>query len=311
MKQTEKLILVIFVLTCILFGIYAGGGYLTRDKEGPVITMKEETIKASIEDSDKKLLEGVVAKDKRDGDVSDSLIIESIQMKEENQCTIVCAAFDQSNNVSKASRTVIFEDYTPIHFSISKPLCFPIGSTEEILQSITASDCMDGNITSKIKLTSQDEDSDYNGAGVFDYQVEVTNSIGDTAVLPISVEFYTDSYEERLFRPNLYLKKYLIYLKKGSEFEPKAYLDSVGIGNTLYAFQENVSSEESETVSASEENEMKVNEDGEQITGIISYDTVKYQSNVETDKEGTYTVEYSCTTKAGYTGTTQMIVVVE
>ena len=96
MKQTEKLILVIFVLTCILFGIYAGGGYLTRDKEGPVITMKEETIKASIEDSDKKLLEGVVAKDKRDGDVSDSLIIESIQMKEENQCTIVCAAFDES-----------------------------------------------------------------------------------------------------------------------------------------------------------------------------------------------------------------------
>lgn len=37
MKQTEKLILVIFVLTCILFGIYAGGGYLIRDKEGPVI----------------------------------------------------------------------------------------------------------------------------------------------------------------------------------------------------------------------------------------------------------------------------------
>lgn len=311
MRQTEKLILAIFVVTCVAFGIYAGGGYLAKDKEGPVITMKEDTISASIEDSDKKLLEGIQATDKRDGDVSSSLIIESMQMKEENQCTIVCAAFDKTNNVSKATRTVIFEDYTPIHFSISKPLCFPVGSSQEILQSITASDCIDGNLTSKIKLTSKDEELDDNRAGVFDYQVEVTNSIGDTATLPISVEFYTDSYEERLFRPNLYLKKYLVYLKKGSEFKPKEYLDLVGIGNTLYAFQENISSEESETIVASEEAEPKTNEDGEQITGIISYDSVKYQSNVKTDKEGCYTVEYSCTTKAGYTGTTQMIVVVE
>ena len=311
MRQTEKLILAIFIVTCVVFCIYAGGGYLTKDKEGPVITMKEDTIQASIEDSDKKLLEGIQATDKRDGDVSSSLIIESMQMKEENQCTIVCAAFDKTNNVSQATRTVIFEDYTPIHFSISKPLCFPVGSSQEILQSITASDCIDGNLTSKIKLTSKDEELDDNRAGVFDYQVEVTNSIGDTATLPISVEFYTDSYEERLFRPNLYLKKYLVYLKKGSEFKPKEYLDLVGIGNTLYAFQENISSEESETIVASEEAEPKTNEDGEQITGIISYDSVKYQSNVKTDKAGCYTVEYSCTTKAGYTGTTQMIVVVE
>ena len=51
--------------------------------------------------------------------------------------------------------------------------------------------------------------------------------------------------------------------------------------------------------------------DGQQITGVISYDSVNSQSNVNTSKTGVYTVEYSCTTKDGYTGATQMTVVVE
>lgn len=311
MKRIKGLITVIFVITCVIFGIYTGSSYLSKDTEGPVITMKKDTIKASIEDSDQTLLKGIKAEDKKDGDVSDSLIIESMQMGEDGKCTIICAAFDKSNNVSKASRTVEFEDYTPIHFGITQPLRFPVGSSGQILKCITASDCIDGDITNRVKLTQKDEDSEYNGAGVYDYQIEAVNSLGDQAVLPISVEFYTDSYEERLFHPNLYLKKYLVYLPEGSKFDPKSYLDSVGIGNERYAFDENITSEESETDVPEGSQIPATSQDGQQITGVISYDAVSYQSNVKTSKAGTYTVEYSCTTKKGYTGTTQMTVVVE
>ena len=312
MKRLNQLIILIFVVTCVIFGAYMIKSYASRDIEGPEITMKDDTIKASIKDSDKKLLKGIKATDKKDGDVSDSLIIESTQMNEDKNFTIVCAAFDKSNNVSKASRTVIFEDYTPIHFNISKPLRFPVGAFDQILQNITASDCLDGDITNRIKISSKDDDSDYKGAGIYDYKIEATNSMGDTAVLPVSVEFYTDSYEERLFHPNLYLKKYLVYLSKGADFNPRDYLDSVGIGNELYAFDENITSEDSETpltdeMSAAE----RTTADGQQITGVISYDSVNSQSNVNTSKTGVYTVEYSCTTKDGYTGATQMTVVVE
>lgn len=310
MKRINKLITGVFVVTCVAFGAYTGSSYMSRDTEGPVITMKKDTIKASIEDSDQTLLKGVKAKDKKDGDVSDSLIIESMQIEDDGNCTIVCAAFDKSNNVSKASRTVKFEDYRPIHFNITQPLRFPAGASNQILKYITASDCIDGDITNRVKLTQKDEDADYTGAGVYDYLIEASNSLGDQAVLPISVEFYTDSYEERLFRPNLYLKNYLVYLSKGSSFDPKGYLDSVGIGNDLYAFDENITSEESETA-VPEGDEVQTTQGDKQITGVISYDAVSYQSNVKTDKTGTYTVEYSCTTKKGYTGTTQMIVVVE
>lgn len=309
MKRLNKLIILIFIGTCVLFGGYMIKNYTARDTEGPEITMKNDTIKASIKDSDAKLLKGIKAVDKKDGDVSDSLLIESIKMNEDKNCTIVCAAFDKSNNVSKASRTVVFEDYTPIHFSITKPLRFPVGSFNQILQNITASDCIDGDITNRIKISSDDEESDYKGAGVYDYKIEAENSLGDTAVLPVSVEFYTDSYEERLFHPNLYLKKYLVYLSKGAEFNPRDYLDSVGIGNELYAFDENITDEDSET--ATEDAVQKTSADGQQITGAISYDAVSSQSNVNTAEAGIYTVEYSCTTKDGYTGATQMTVVVE
>ena len=311
MKKTDKLIIAVFIVTCVIFGIYTGSNYLEKDTEGPVITMKDETIEASIKDSDRTLLRGVTAKDKKDGDVSDSLIIESMQMEKDGNCTIVCAAFDKSNNVSKASRTVRFTDYTPIHFNITSPLRFSVGGSGQILKCVTASDCIDGDITNRIKLTEKDEDAEYSGAGVYDYQLEVTNSLGDQATIPISVEFYTDSYEERLFHPNLYLKKYLVYLSQGSDFDPKSYLDSVGIGNELYAFDENITSEESETAVTTEDQMQQTAGNGQQITGVISYDAVSYQSNVNTAEAGTYTVEYSCTTKKGYTGTTQMIVVVE
>lgn len=304
MNKIQRLIVVVFVISIIVFGIFTGRKLLGKDTEGPVITCKENTITASIEDSDNTLLKGVKAEDEKDGDVSDSLIIESIQMAEDGKCTVNYAAFDKANNVSKASRSVEYTDYRPPHFVVNKPLRFVLGNKNKILESISADDCIDGDITNRIKLSSTDEESEYTGAGIYNYELEVTNSIGDTAVLPISVEFYADSYEERLYHPNIYLKKYVVYLEKGSKFEPKDYLDSVEIGSDIYVFSENIGADSGETENA-------FTSDGRQITGSISYDSVKYRSGVKTDEPGNYTVEYSCTTKDGYTGATQMTVVVE
>lgn len=309
MKNIRRLILVVFVVTLIAFGVYTGGSYIKKDTEGPVITCDKDVITASIEDTDQTLLKGVKAVDGKDGDVSDSLIIESMQMTENQECSVVYAAFDSFNNVSKASRTVKFEDYRPIHFSFSKPLRVVLGANEEILKRVSANDCIDGDITNRIKVVNKMEDSDYKGAGIYEYELQASNSIGDTAVLPVSVEFYADSYEERLFHPNIYLSKYVVYIKKDSSFSPKDYLDSVGIGSDLYVFDENIGSDES--MEKIDSPAQETNKNGQKISGVISYDSVKYQSNVKTSEPGIYTVEYSCTTKDKYTGTTQMIVVVE
>lgn len=309
MNKIQKLIIILFILTLILFGGFEGRKYLSRDTEGPEISCKEDTVTASIAAADKDLLKGVSAVDAKDGDVSDSLIIESIQIVEGNECTVNYAAFDHSNNVSKYSRTLVYEDYRSPHFTVSRPLRFVLGNKNEILKAVGANDCIEGNITNRVKLVSKDEESEYTGAGIYNYELQVTNSIGDTAILPISVEFYADSYEERLFHPTIYLTAYVTYLKKDSEFEPRDYLDSVEIGNALYVFDENIGTETE--VGGDEESSVQLTDDGRQIAGSISYEDVKYQSNVKTREPGVYTVEYSCTTKDGYLGTTQMIVVVE
>ena len=57
-------------------------------------------------------------------------------------------------------------------------------------------------------------------AGVYDCTVSVTNSIGDTTSLPIQVEIYEDSYEERSLRPSIELTENLVYLKQGKALIP-------------------------------------------------------------------------------------------
>lgn len=312
MKKIRRLIFLIFLVTSVAFVLFMGGRFFSKDTKGPEITMKKEKITASIEDTDQALLKGIQAHDKKDGDVSKSLIIESLKMNQDRTCTLVCAAFDKSNNVSKATRTVEFEDYSPTHFSITRPLRFPLGSESQVLKSITATDCVDGDITNRIKLTRKNDDSDYSGAGIYEYKASVTNNMGDTQTLPISVEFYADSYEERLFHPNIYLSQYVLYLEQGNSFQPMDYLDSVEIGDKLYVFDENISAEETmEDLSVSQGETPSLTQDGKTISGVISYDAVKYQSNVKTEEPGIYTVEYSCTTKDKYTGAVQMTVVVE
>lgn len=296
MKNLRKLIFFVFILTLAVFGVYVTGSYLGKDTKAPVIKFDKDTITASIEDSGTSLLKGVSARDDKDGDVTDSLIVESMQKLEGNLCEVVYVAFDSSDNIGTASRTVDFEDYRSIHFRITAPMRFTIASSNEILNNITADDCIDGDLTNRIKLVNKSENSDYVGAGIYDYEFQVTNSIGDTAVLPVSVEFYTDSYEERLYRPNIYLKEYIVYLNKGDKINPKDYLKQITIGSDVYVFDENDLPAEGEEMN---------------MAGVLDRSQVKVQSDVRTKEEGIYTVNYSYTTDDDHIGTAQLIVVVE
>lgn len=90
--------------------VFLGGGVIwinrMQDKIGPQITFPEDTITYE-EDNQEMLLEGVVAIDDEDGDVSDSIRINGIfpDTKEE-KVKIVYIAKDRSNNISKATREV-------------------------------------------------------------------------------------------------------------------------------------------------------------------------------------------------------------
>ena len=72
------------------------------DKEGPVITIDDKVSVTYMEGQDEStLLQGVKAHDKRDGDVTSSLVVESTIIKD-NVIKVRYAAKDKSNNVTVA-----------------------------------------------------------------------------------------------------------------------------------------------------------------------------------------------------------------
>ena len=105
--------------------IYAG---VMTDHTPPVISGSGDVIQVSVEDPQEKLLEGMAAEDDRDGDVTDSLVVQEIsEFDDEGKRTVHYAAVDDSGNVSYYSRVMQYTDYQAPVFSLSAPLRFPMG----------------------------------------------------------------------------------------------------------------------------------------------------------------------------------------
>lgn len=104
----RKGLIVIMVIACL--GL--GGGFFwlwqQSDRTGPDITFPSDNIYSS-DMTEEELLEGVTAEDEKDGDVTDSLIIENVfQSKNGEKITVVYTAKDSSNNVTKVTRQMDF-----------------------------------------------------------------------------------------------------------------------------------------------------------------------------------------------------------
>lgn len=93
----------------------AGAAWIVieQDREGPTITVDDAEKLSWHSGMDKsELLSGVTALDDVDGDVTDSLVVESIKqnMETEDKVFVTYAAKDSSNNVTKITRSVDYKD---------------------------------------------------------------------------------------------------------------------------------------------------------------------------------------------------------
>lgn len=108
--MSKRGITVILAVLC-LAGI--GGSvfvYLGRDRKGPVIQVPAEQISYREGAAEEELLKGVTAMDDRDGDVSDSLMVEKILPSDDGSTAqVIYAAMDKSNNVTKAYRSITYD----------------------------------------------------------------------------------------------------------------------------------------------------------------------------------------------------------
>lgn len=293
MKRQKIFSIVVFVISMLLFGGYKVHCWMEADKYGPIIDIDDEELKVSISSSETELLQGVTASDSRDGDVTDSLVIESIsKFLNNNKKIVTYAAFDSNNHVGKATREVSYTDYVSPKFSCKEPFRFPL-NTVNFISSITATDCIDGDITEKIKI-SPGYSVVTDVPGDYELQIQVANSSGDVEYLPLTVEIYDPT--EQVMVPNIQLKKYIIYTSIGKKINAQKYIDKVKIGSGEYELSNGVGSYSSENPTAG---------------GTLSYDYIKIDtSSVDYEKAGTYEITYKMSIDGEREGKARLFLVV-
>ena len=150
-----------------------------KDDAAPVIVCSSSEIHVSVDASEEELLFGVTAMDAEDGDITSSVVIESISsFVEPGKSIITYAAFDSHNHVATASRTLYYTDYHSPRFRITDSLQFLSGTVINPLLYITAEDCIDGDISNKISMTLLESGDYISAIGVHPVEFRVTNKIG-------------------------------------------------------------------------------------------------------------------------------------
>lgn len=219
-RKMQRVILALFILTLLAFCGLRIYRRLTVDVTPPVITCSTDSIDVSVTAGEEALLQGVMASDDRDGDLTDQILIKGVSPSlTDSSAQVTYIVFDSANNMATVTRTVRYTDYEAPRFALSQPLVYPAGQTVTLLDRLTASDVLDGDISSGIRITSQNVINSQ--PGVYSVTAQVDSRLGSTVVLPLKVVITTGG-------PQLItLSDYLVYLPRGSAFDAAGYIQSV------------------------------------------------------------------------------------
>lgn len=212
MRILQLIVTGLFVLTFALGLVSMIGD--RRDTTIPTLTLDSDEIHISVNDSAEILLSGVSASDRKDGDLTDRVIIESVsRFLRPGVSKVTYAVWDNDDHVVKASRKVIYDDYTEPEFYLNRSLIFGTSQSVNITKCLGAYDVMDGDISDRVIITSTDYQA--GSSDVFYIQARVTNSKGGSASLelPVFIE------ERNIAAPVITLESYLRYIPVGGTFD--------------------------------------------------------------------------------------------
>jgi hypothetical protein len=166
---------------------------------------------------------------------------------------------------------VRYVGYESPKFALEEDMCFSIYEKLNLKNILTATDCIDGDISDNIVISSEYYTSAI--AGVFTIQATVTNRKRDASV--VNMNLFVEDLD--LSAPEIELTDYLIYLEPTSkEIDFEKYI-----------------------VGAEDEK-------GNDLTDKVQVQTGK----IDTSKPGTYSVHYRVTDKNGIEGHSVLTVVV-
>lgn len=231
MKKLRAASVIVFIACLALLGVNTFKARANKGP-GPVIQMDAGVVEVSVNDGEEALKRGIVVKDAAGGDVTDTLEVESVSpFNEAGHRVVTYVAFDSKNKLARAQREVSYTDYTSPRFHFERPLMFPADSSN-LLSGVTVVDGFDGVQFNNIWIR-HDGIIDVSMPGEYPVVLETSNSAGDTASLPVTIEIYDESIRAGL--PTIKLKEYVVYLEQGAQWNPQQYLNSVMIGGSEYA----------------------------------------------------------------------------
>lgn len=224
MRNIQIILLIVFFICAIAFGITFGYNYLYADNVNPVISCVDgdSALEVSVAATRKELCAGLLATDNVSGDITDRIQVKSVStLIGANTAQVSYVVFDDASNAGTYTRTVIYTDYEKPRYALSKPLLFSVGQTVTLLDRLTASDVIDGDITDKIRLTMVNLSNEV--AGEYGLRVMVTNSLGDTSMIPLTVTIRNTP----IGSPTITLKEYLVYTNVGTPLTLESYIADV------------------------------------------------------------------------------------
>lgn len=222
MKFLDRITVMVFIAVLLIFAACQVYLRVFVDSTPPVIACDSEVLNTKVNAGDRALLQGVTATDDKDGDLTGQLMVKSITpLITDNTAKITYIVFDSSDNMATYTRTIRYTDYEKPHFALHEPLIYPVGSNVPVLDRLSAKDTIDGNLSTNIRITAQNITSSYEG--IYNITAQVSNSMGDVETLPLKVIISNASAAN----PQIKLTDYIVYLDKGSTFNPYEYIESV------------------------------------------------------------------------------------
>lgn len=270
MKFIRIIVIIFFILGIGIYGYSSIVEKLSRDSTYPQITSDREVLEITCNYSDADLLTGLKAYDKKDGDISDDILVGGIsRFSTSGTSEVTYVVFDSDHNSTTFKRKVVFSDYRSPQVSLSHPLVFTAGNGGDALSYIGANDVLDGDVSNSVILV--DSNVNYQLVGDYSVSVSISNSFGDyvDVTLPVHVIEGDDQPID------IELNQNIVYLDQGASFNPASY---------IYQVQDS---------------------DGNELAKR----NVQYQSNVDTSVPGVYEVEYNIFSNGGH-GTTYLTVIV-
>lgn len=221
MRYLRLVTILIFVVACavLCWTLY---NLSLKDTTAPKILDSVGDLHLLVTDDDSALLEGLTATDDRDGNLTEKILVERVsRFSVPGVCQVVYVVFDSSNNFCRYQRTVNYDNYVSPRLQLDQPLMYRMGEQISIMDRIKLQDCLDGDITYKLKLESSNVPADT--TGVYEIELYATNNYGDNiyAKIPLNIGVYSAD------APKIFLNQYLVYVKIGEDFEPLTYVKSV------------------------------------------------------------------------------------